>query len=93
MKFILFITFILTVCKGGILIGIGILIRNHFDAVLTMILRKPLPENLIPSMDNEKIQKVIRIIGLLIIVIGISTITAGLSTMIVGNSMSNNFNF
>jgi len=93
MKFILFFTFIITICKGGIWIGFGVLIRNHFDTILSMIIRKPLPDGLIPSMNNEKIQKVIKLIGLLIIAIGISTIILGLSTMIAGHNMSNNFNF
>ncbi|MCT4588117.1 MAG: hypothetical protein N4A71_09875 [Carboxylicivirga sp.] len=91
MNFILFITFLLTACKGGLWIGLGVLIRNHFDAILSMLLRKPIPENLIAETDKEKIDKVIRIIGLLIIGIGVGTVIIALSTLFAGSRMTNNF--
>lgn len=91
MKFLLFITFLITTCKGGLLIGLGVLIRNHFDSILSVILRKPIPDNLISEVDKEKIDKVIRIIGLLIIAIGVGTVILALSTMLAGTRMTNNF--
>jgi len=94
MKLFLFITFLITIAKGGIWIGIGIIIRKHFDALLTLILRKPLPEGIISKEQHESMNKIIEWIGLCIITIGVLTIFFGLITLISGSSMTHgNFNF
>jgi hypothetical protein len=59
-----------------------------------MILRKPIPDNLINPEDFQKTKSVINVIGILLILIGIGTMIIGLSSMIAGFSMpSPNFNF
>ena len=90
----LFFSFLLSICYGGIWISVGLLVKNHLETVLSMILRKPNPENLINPEDFQKAKSVINVIGILLILIGIGTIVIGLSSMIAGFSMSSpNFNF
>jgi hypothetical protein len=90
----LFFSFLLSICYGGIWIGLGLLVKNHLETVLSMILRKPIPDNLINPEDFQKTKSVINVIGILLILIGIGTMIIGLSSMIVSYSMpSPNFNF
>jgi hypothetical protein len=64
---------LITICKGGLWICIGVLIGNHLETILSLILRKPLPEGLITPDDIKKTKRVFKIIGLLIVLIGIGT--------------------
>ena len=94
MKTLLFFSFLLSVCHGGIWICSGLLVRNHFETILSMILRKPVPENMIDPEDSQRTKKVIDVIGLLLILIGIGTMIIGLTTMITGlGNLGANFNF
>ena len=92
MKFISFVSFLLTVIKGGILIGIGIIIKDHFNTFISKIVRGPIPKEV--NIDgNNKLDKIIRFIGLLIIILGSTIIIMSLSTWIIGKpSQSNGFN-
>ncbi len=95
MKFMLVFTFFLSICYGGIWISIGLLLLNHLETVLSMIFRKPIPDNLISPQNLNNAKNVINVIGVLSILIGIATIILGLNTMVTGFNMSNqpNFNF
>ena len=65
MKFLYFFTFLLSLCKGGIWISLGILLRNHFETVLALIVREPLPEELIDSYDKSKVVAIIQFIRII----------------------------
>ncbi|MCU4164433.1 hypothetical protein [Carboxylicivirga caseinilyticus] len=94
MKFILFITFLTSLAKAGLLIGLGILLKNHFETVLSTLIRKPIPEDLIERYSYEKMKEVIRWIGIFVMILGIGMAVIGLSTLIMGFQMPmNNFNF
>ena len=91
-KFISFVSFLLTVIKGGILIGIGIIIKDYFNAFISKIVRGPIPKE-VNNDGNNKVDKIIRFIGLLIIILGSTIIIMSLSTWIIGKpGQSNGFN-
>jgi hypothetical protein len=79
----MFLTFLLSICYGGIWISIGVLLRNHFETILSMIIRKPIPDNLIDPINFLKTKNVIKVIGVFLVIIGILTMIAGLTTFIV----------
>ncbi len=94
MKFIFFLTFIVSALKGGLWILLGIIIKNHFDTAISLILRKPLPENLISPNNKKAIDLYIYKIGQILIIIGWIIILTAFSSWIVSFSMpGNNFNF
>ncbi len=95
MKFMLVFTFFLSICYGAIWISIGLLLLNHLETVLSMVLRKPIPDNLINPQSLQNAKRVIKVIGVLLILIGIATIILGLNSMVTGFNMTNhpNFNF
>ncbi len=94
MKFFFFLTFLISVAKGGISVGIGILLRKHFDTILSLIIRKPIPEGLIDKNKHESVLKIMEWIGLFVIIIGVLTVFFAFATLFTGNSMTNgNFNF
>lgn len=94
MQWMFVFSFLLSICHGGIWIGIGLLVMNHLETFLSMILRKPIPENLINQEDYHKTRNVINAIGILLILVGIVTIIIGFATMIAGFRVPTpNFNF
>jgi hypothetical protein len=94
MKIIFFFTFLLSLAKAGLWIGIGTLISKHFDTALSLIVRKPVPEDLIKPERLEVANQVIRWIGIFIIIIGIGLAVSGFVTFIVSFRMpSGNFKF
>ena len=59
-----------------------------------MVLRKPIPDNLINPDDFASTKNVINAIARLFIFVGIGTMVVGLATMIAGWDIPNpNFNF
>jgi hypothetical protein len=66
--------FLLGICKGGLWICIGVLFGNHLETILSLILRKPIPEGLISPDDIKKTKILFKIMGLIIILIGIGQI-------------------
>jgi len=94
MKFMMFLSFVVAACKGGIWIALGFIIRNHLEAFLSLILRKPIPENLISKEENDRTQKIYDLIGLLFVGIGVCVILIGLITWFMSFRIpSANFNF
>lgn len=94
MKFMMLLTFAVAACKGGIWIALGLLIRNHLEAFLALILRKPIPENLISQEEKDRTRKIYDFIGLLLVGIGVCVILIGLLTWIMSFRIpSGNFNF
>ena len=94
MKFILFITFLTSLAKAGLLIGLGVLLKNHFEALLATLIRKPIPEDLIEKYSYDKMREVIKWIGIFVIILGVGMAIIGLSTLVMGFQMPmNNFNF
>jgi hypothetical protein len=76
------LSLVLSLCYGGIWIAIGILLRNHLETILTMITRKPIPDDQTIPEDYQKTKQIIDIIGSLMILIGIGTILMGLSFLV-----------
>lgn len=94
MKAFLFLTFLVSLAKSGLIISIGILIKDHMDTVLSLIIRKPIPEDLIDSNKLEIVNKVNKWMGIFIIIIGAGVAIVALSTIIFGIGVStHNFNF
>jgi len=94
MKFMMFLTFLLSACKGGIWIAGGLILRKHFDAFLSLILHKPAPENLVPESENTEIRKIFDVIGLLLMGIGAIIVLTGFVSWIMSFSIpSGNFKF
>jgi hypothetical protein len=58
---------LITICKGGLWICIGVLFGNHLETILSLILRKPIPEGLISPDDIKKTKILFKIMGLIII--------------------------
>lgn len=94
MKAFLLFTFLVSLAKSGLWISIGILIKNHLESVLSIVLRKPVPDNLIEKNNLETVNNITKWIGIFIIVIGIGAALSAFSTLIMGFRMpSNSFNF
>ena len=94
MKIIFFFTFLVTLAKGCLWISIGTLINKHFETVLSMITRKPLPENLIHPEKLDLARQSIKWVGLFIVLIGVGLLISGLVTLIASFSVpSSNLNF
>ena len=94
MKIIFFFSFLLSLAKAGLWISIGTLISKHFDTVLSLIIRKPIPDNLIKPERLDIANQVIKWIGIFIILIGVGLAVSGLATLIASFSMpSRDFNF
>ena len=94
MKFLLFVTLLVSIAKSGIWICVGILLRKHFDTIYTLLFRKPIPEDLIEKENYETMYKVIQGLGAILVLIGVFSVILAISTFIYGNSVANgNFNF
>lgn len=94
MKAVLFFTFLVSLAKAGLWISIGILIKSHFDTVLSLIIRKPIPEGLIQDDTLAMTKKVIEWIGIILMVIGVCIAITALGSMISSFRIPmNNFNF
>ena len=94
MKAFLFLTFLISLAKSGLLIGIGILVKDHMDTVFSLIIRKPIPEGLISSDKLESLNKINKWMGIFIIIIGAGVALAALATITFGIGVSShNFNF
>ena len=94
MKTFLFFTFLLSLTKSGLWISIGILVKNHFDTILSLIIRKPVPDNLIENSKLNSANNIIKWIGIFIIAIGIGVAVSALLTLIVSSRMPmSSFNF
>ncbi|MFY0630135.1 MAG: hypothetical protein JXR05_07115 [Flavobacteriaceae bacterium] len=95
MKTILFFTFLISLAKSTIWILIGVLIKNHFETFWSLIIRRPVPENLINEDKLQVTNKLIHAIGVLFITIGVVLILVAIVTMSTSLSIanaSNNFN-
>ncbi len=94
MKFMMLLSFAIAACKGGIWIAFGLLIRNHLDSFLSLILRKSIPDNLISREESDRTRKIYDIIGLLLVGIGVCVILIGFITWIMSFRIpSGNINF
>lgn len=94
MRFILFISFLVALAKSGILILIGVLIKNHLDALLFLLTRKSMPSEVTEQSKAEALNKVTRWLGLFIILLGIGMALSATTVFFMGSSMpAGNFNF
>lgn len=97
MRTILFFTFLVSLAKAGLLMTVGILVKNHFDTLLSIIVRKPIPEILIDSNKLEKTNHLIKWIGIFIIITAICMAVAAIFTFAIGARWprmdTGNFNF
>ncbi|MCW3806877.1 hypothetical protein [Plebeiibacterium marinum] len=76
------------------IILLGILIKDYIETFISMIIRKPIPDNLIDEQRYNSIHRVIKWIGIMIILCGVGMALLSLSTLIMGFNMPmNNFNF
>lgn len=80
MRMMLFFTFLLSLCYGGIWICAGVLLRNHLEALISIIFRKPIPEGLTHPDDYLKAKSIINILGLIFIIIGVILMIVGLAS-------------
>jgi len=81
MKIFAFFSFILSLAKAGLWIGVGLLVKNHFETVLNLIIRKPVPESLIEKEKLEMVNTIIKWVGIFIIVIGIGMALSAFTTL------------
>ena len=94
MKFMLFITFVMALAKGGIWIALGVILRNHFETAVSLLFRKPKPDGLVDDRRQVEFMGVVRLLGLALIILGVLVAFLGLLTWINGMRMpSHNFNF
>ncbi len=94
MKSLLFFTFLTGLAKSIMIIFLGILIKDHFETLISMIIRKPMPDNLIDEQRYNSIHVVIKWIGIMIIILGVGQAFMSLMTLFMGFNMPmNNFNF
>ena len=94
MRLALFVTFLVSLAKGGLWITIGTLVKNHFETFIAFIIRKPVADGLIDKNRYDALINVIKWIGIFIIIIGIGIAVLGLVTFIIGFRMpTNSFNF
>ncbi|MFB6343259.1 hypothetical protein ACE01N_00310 [Saccharicrinis sp. FJH2] len=84
MRMFFFIPFLLSLAKAGLWISIGLLIKDHFETILSLIIRKPVPEGLIEQYHYEKVRNIIKWIGIFIIIIGAGIAVTAFSTMVMG---------
>ncbi|MFB6319989.1 hypothetical protein [Saccharicrinis sp. FJH54] len=84
MRTFFFIPFLLSLAKAGLRISIGLLIKDHFETILSFIIRKPIPEGLIDQYQYEKARNIIKWIGIFIIIIGAAIAVTAFSTMVMG---------
>jgi hypothetical protein len=87
MKTTLFFTFLFSITKASLLVCIGILIKNHFNKIMSFIGNKSI-ENKTDSED-EKFTKLIYWIGIIIILIGLFYGIQSLMTWIISLQIPN----
>ena len=83
MEFNFFFTFVFSLAKAGLWISIGILVSKHMDTLLSLIIRRPLPEGLIKPEKLNSAKKVIKWIGIFTIIFGFGVALSGLATFVV----------
>ncbi len=94
MKSLLFFTFLSGLAKSIMIIFLGILIKDHIETLISMIIRKPIPDGLIDEQKYNSIHSVIKWIGIMIIILGVGQALMSLMTLFMGFNMPmNNFNF
>lgn len=53
MKSFVFFSFLVSLAKSGLWISVGILVKNHLETLLSFIIRKPVPDNLIEENHSK----------------------------------------
>ena len=89
MKSAVFFTFLLSLAKAGLWISIGILFRKHIITILSLIIRRPIPDGLINAEELENTIKVVKWIGLFLILIGAGIALIGIITLTLSNTVPN----
>jgi hypothetical protein len=87
MRFMLIFSFLITLCKGSIWMGVGLLLRNHMETIFSLVSRKPHPEGLVDPKDFKSTKGLFNFIGLMCVFIGIGVIILGVTRMIAGFGM------
>jgi len=85
MKIAFLFSLIISLCKGGAWIGLGLLLRDHFDSLITLVTRRDVQEDRAQARTNDSTMKMIKFIGLLFIILGIAIMVMGLYTVIAGS--------
>jgi hypothetical protein len=80
----LIFSFLITLCKGSIWMGVGVLLRNHMETIFSLVSRKPHPEGLVKPEDYKSTKGVFNFIGLMCALIGIGVIVLGITRLIAG---------
>ncbi|MCX6225193.1 MAG: hypothetical protein NTV01_10690 [Bacteroidia bacterium] len=87
------ISLFISLCKGGACIGLGILLLNYVESLVTLFTRRAVPEDLPDARSGNQAMPTIRFIGILFILLGIGIIILGSITMVAGISLgSQNLN-
>lgn len=84
MAFISFLSFLLTSFKASLWLFFGILLKDHFETVLSIIFRKPIPEGLISPKNYQRTSNLIKTIGTILIIIGSIIILKAFASWIAG---------
>jgi hypothetical protein len=85
MKIAFVISLFITLCKGGAWIGLGLLLRDHFDSFITLVTRRNVPEDQSYTDFSGQAMKIIKLVGLLFVLLGIAIMVMGVVTVIVGS--------
>ena len=94
MKTFLFFTFLASLAKSGLWITLGVLIKNHLESALSLVTRKPMPNDIIEQNTFDRLNNVTKWIGIFIILIGIALALSAIATFFMGLRMpTNSFNF
>lgn len=78
---LLFLAFFASLAKAAILVCIGLLLKKHFDIILTFFIRASVSRKEMTDDNLISAGKVIQWIGLFIIVIGVCTAITAFVTM------------
>ncbi|HKJ43713.1 MAG TPA: hypothetical protein VKA27_16570 [Sunxiuqinia sp.] len=72
----------------------GILLKNHFETLLSLIIRKPVPNELIEKTQHESTIRAIKWVGNFFIILGIGIALMGIASMgMTSRIPTHNFNF
>ncbi|GAA4303504.1 hypothetical protein [Aestuariibaculum suncheonense] len=90
MKSVLFFSFLASLAKSAIVICLGLLVKDHFKAFLTLINRKSIPESEVETINSKKFNEILRWIGFFIMALGICMALVAFASFIAGIEMSSN---
>jgi hypothetical protein len=92
MKATLLVSLFIAICKAGAFIGIGILLLNYLEDLITLVTRRPMPTDLPEAGSANKALPIIRLIGVLLIIMGFVILILGTISVVGGFSLGQTMN-